>query len=200
MSSQHGALSFILFVRFIPSVQHCAAHTTAYWGKITTKGEKDCCLSMVCSKNAKADFWKKNCYGKLFPITHTSISPSYSAVSSRVTLKGVVLSRLEPFWGDLRFLLGDVLSDMSSVSLCSSRYLEFCSWKSKKGSQMDIQCHLSALIPEWKFKTVIILWSTALVSRQRLKIKFVDYNGLRESQWCGVSTEALCWIAVCKLF
>lgn len=40
MSSQHGALSFILFVRFIPSVQHCAAHTTAYWGKITTKARK----------------------------------------------------------------------------------------------------------------------------------------------------------------
>lgn len=29
--------------------------------------------------------------------------------------------------------------------------------KIKNGSQMDIQCHLSALIPEWKFKTVIIL-------------------------------------------
>lgn len=64
-------------------------------------------------------------------IAHTSISPSNSEESSKVTLKGMVLSRLDPFWGDFRFF-GDVFSDISSVSLCSSRCFEFCSCTSIK--------------------------------------------------------------------
>lgn len=66
-----------------------------------------------------------------FCIIRTSISPSNAAASSRVTLKGVVFRRLEPFWGDFRFLFGDIFSDTSSASLCSSKCLEFCSLKKR---------------------------------------------------------------------
>ena len=64
--------------------------------------------------------------------TLTSIFPSYSEESSRVTLKGTVFKRLEPFCGDLGFLFGEVFSDMSSTSLWSSRGLEFWSFTPKE--------------------------------------------------------------------
>lgn len=113
--------------------------------KIITKGKNECCFSIVCSKHVKANSRKcvtTNCLS----IVHTSISPSNSEESSRVTLKGMVLSRLEPFWGDLRFLFGDVFSDISSVSLCSSRCLEFCSFTNIEKQRF----HLSSLIPRCK--------------------------------------------------
>ena len=109
----------ILFVCFIRSEQHYKTHNCPQRPKLQRKRS---IFLVLCSKLVKT-----NCKRNLISTVRTSISPSNSDVSSRVILKGAVLSRLEPFWGDLRFLFGDVFSDMSSVSLFSSRYLEFWS-------------------------------------------------------------------------
>lgn len=81
-------------------------------------------------------------------IAHTSISPSNSEESSKVTLKGMVLSRLDPFWGDFRFF-GDVFSDISSVSLCSSRCFEFCSCTSIKKQRQSNKTVLDLIRFPW---------------------------------------------------
>ena len=48
------------------------------------------------------------------PTALTSMAPSYSELSNRVTLKGAVLDRLPDFCGDLAILPGVVLSEASS--------------------------------------------------------------------------------------
>lgn len=76
----------------------------------------------------------------------TSISPSNAAASSRVTLNGLVFRRLEPFWGDLSALFGDIFSDILSVSLGSSKCLEFWSLKRKEKVKPYIFQKLSTYI------------------------------------------------------
>lgn len=101
--------------------------------KLPTEGKKwqqrkQKVLIFTARLGARPTLRKQTCQHILFSMSPTSTSPSNSVASSRVTLKGAILSRLEPFCGDLRFLFGDVFSDVSSVSRCSSGCLEFCSF------------------------------------------------------------------------
>lgn len=127
-----SASSLLFSLRVVFTLCSTTQHTQLPKEKNNNKGnEKKDSFPRFAQSMLKANS-RKRVAANCLSIVHTSISPSNSEESSRVTLKGTVLSRLEPFWGDLRFLFGDVFSDISSVSLCSSRCLEFCSCKKYK--------------------------------------------------------------------